>query len=139
MKDIGQHSPAPVIRIVVVDDSKFLRTILVVLLEDHPGLEVVGTAENGREALQVVQEMQPDVVITDLEMPEMDGVEFIREQMTRKPTPILVLSSLSRDSQLATDALLSGAFEMIRKPQKASEALAHRSQLEESVLRAAGF
>lgn len=127
------------VRIVVVDDSQFLLTVLVAMLEAHPHLTVVGTAINGLHALQVVAELQPDVVITDLEMPEMDGAEFIRQQMLRKPTPIVVLSSLSQDSELVHAAMRGGALEMIRKPQKASEALEHRGLLEQSVLRAARF
>ncbi len=105
-----------VIRTVIVDDSAFVRKVVKQILSGSPFIEVVGSARNGEEALQIVAEQKPDVVTCDLLMPEMDGADFVRRQMARKPVPILVLTASPQDAALVLDALEAGAVDFIQKP-----------------------
>jgi two-component system chemotaxis response regulator CheB len=105
-----------VIRVLVVDDSGFFRRRIVEILEADPSLQVVGTATNGREAIQKVMELKPDIVTMDIEMPVMDGITAVRRIMKIQPTPILMFSSLSYDGAKATlDALDAGALDFLPK------------------------
>lgn len=100
----------------VVDDSGFFRRRIVEILEADPSLQVVGTAANGREAIQKVMELKPDVVTMDIEMPVMDGITAVRRIMKLQPTPILMFSSLSYEGAQATlDALEAGALDFLPK------------------------
>jgi two-component system chemotaxis response regulator CheB len=99
-----------------VDDSAFARKAVREMLLGCPHIDVVGSARNGVEALQLVQEVNPDVVTCDLNMPEMDGVGFVREQMARKPVPILILTASPQDAGLVLDALEAGAIDFLQKP-----------------------
>lgn len=108
--------PLALIKTVIVDDSAFVRKVLREMLARSPQIEVVGMARNGQEGLQIVAEMQPDVVTCDLLMPELDGVAFVREQMTRRPLPILILTASSQDAEQVLAALESGAVDFIQKP-----------------------
>lgn len=104
------------IRVLVVDDSSFFRHRIVELLEQSAGIEVVGTAANGREALVQVMKLQPDAVTMDIEMPVMDGISAVRRLMGMRPTPVLMLSSLTREGAKATlDALDAGAMDFMPK------------------------
>jgi len=99
------------IRILIVDDHLVVRHGLKVLLGTDPGLEVVGEAANGRKAIERVEQLRPDVVLMDLVMPEMDGVEATRRILARVPgTRILVLTSYGADRKLfpALDAGVLG-------------------------------
>lgn len=110
-------SAAPaIIRAVVVDDSAFVRKVVREMLARHPDIEIVGTARDGEEALQRVEELKPDVVTCDLLMPRLDGVGFVREQMRRRPVPILILTSSPEDAPRVLDALQAGAIDLVRKP-----------------------
>jgi two-component system, chemotaxis family, protein-glutamate methylesterase/glutaminase len=105
-----------VIRVLVVDDSGFFRRRIVEILEADPSLQVVGTAANGREAIQKVLELKPDVVTMDIEMPVMDGITAVRRIMKLQPTAILMFSSLSYEGAQATlDALEAGALDFLPK------------------------
>jgi two-component system chemotaxis response regulator CheB len=105
-----------VIRVLVVDDSGFFRRRIVEILEADPSLQVVGTAADGREAIQKVMELKPDIVTMDIEMPVMDGITAVRRIMKIQPTPILMFSSLSYDGAQATlDALDAGALDFLPK------------------------
>jgi two-component system chemotaxis response regulator CheB len=103
-------------RILIVDDSAFVRKVVRQMLSDHPGLEVVGAARNGQDALQMVESLQPDVVTCDLQMPELDGVGFVKQQMARKKLPILLLSSSPQDGDSVMKALEAGAVDFVQKP-----------------------
>ncbi|AZN40872.1 protein-glutamate methylesterase/protein-glutamine glutaminase [Paenibacillus albus] len=104
-------------RVLVVDDSAFMRKILCDLIALDPQFEIVGTANNGREAIEAVRVHQPDVITMDLEMPEMNGLEALERIMRIHPTPIIMLSSISDDGTRETiRALQNGAFDFIRKP-----------------------
>lgn len=104
------------IRVLVVDDSGFFRRRIVEILEADDRIKVVGTAANGREAIQKVMELKPDVVTMDIEMPVMDGITAVRRIMKLQPTPILMFSSLSYEGAQATlDALEAGALDFLPK------------------------
>ncbi|HEY2149157.1 MAG TPA: chemotaxis-specific protein-glutamate methyltransferase CheB [Vicinamibacterales bacterium] len=104
------------LRILVVDDSAYVRKIVSQVLSRSPLLEVVGTARDGAEALERVAELNPDVVTTDLIMPTLDGVGFVREQMARKPVPIVILSVANEAGEMVLSALDAGAIDVVQKP-----------------------
>jgi two-component system chemotaxis response regulator CheB len=105
-----------IVRILIVDDSAYVRKVIRQMLSRSPFLEIVGTARDGREALELVEELQPDVVTCDLIMPELDGVAFITAQMARRPLPIVVVSVASESGELALAALDAGAVDFVQKP-----------------------
>src|SRR5262245_46632662 len=105
-----------ILRVLVVDDSAYVRKVIKQMLSRSPFIEVVGSARNGEEALELVAELRPDVVTLDLIMPGIGGIGFIREQMARAPIPILVVSIASETSQLVLEALDSGAIDFVQKP-----------------------
>lgn len=106
------------IKILIVDDSPSLRKYLTESLQNVQGLEVCGWASNGVEALARVKTLQPNVVILDIEMPLMDGLETLAELMAVNPVPVLVLSSFSaRGSVNALRALELGAVDVYAKPE----------------------
>jgi len=105
-----------VIRVLVVDDSAYVRKVIRQMLSRSPFLEVVGTARDGREALERAAELKPDVITCDLIMPSLDGVGFIREQMTRRPIPIVIVSVASESGELVLAALDAGAVDFVQKP-----------------------
>ncbi|HKV36540.1 MAG TPA: chemotaxis-specific protein-glutamate methyltransferase CheB [Pyrinomonadaceae bacterium] len=105
-----------VIRVVVVDDSAYVRKVVKEILSRSPFLEVVGTARDGSEALDMVAELNPDVVTCDLIMPELDGVGFVREQMQRRPVPIIIMSIANETAEAALTALEAGAIDFVQKP-----------------------
>jgi two-component system, chemotaxis family, protein-glutamate methylesterase/glutaminase len=127
------------IRTLIVDDSAFVRKVVKEMLSRSPLIEVVGLARNGQDALQMVQELNPDVVTCDLNMPELDGVGFVRKQMARKPVPILVLTASPQDAERVLEALEAGAVDFIQKPSALAneELLAIRENLIEKVKAAA--
>ena len=105
-----------IVRVVVVDDSAYVRKVMAQILGRSPFVEVVGTARDGREALELVEELRPDVVTCDLNMPVMDGVAFVREQMARRPVPIVVVSIAAESSEQMLAALDAGAVDFVQKP-----------------------
>jgi two-component system chemotaxis response regulator CheB len=105
-----------VLRVLVVDDSAYVRKVVREMLSRSPFIEVVGAARDGAEALELVEELDPDVVTCDLIMPVMDGPAFVREQMRRRPVPILVMSVASETAEEALAALEAGAVDFLRKP-----------------------
>jgi len=106
------------IRVVVVDDSTTARELLVALLQSAEGIQVVGSAANGEEAVRIVKRLRPDVVTMDVVMPKMDGLEATRQIMREAPTPIVIVTAtLMRDDiDLAFEALQVGALTALRKP-----------------------
>lgn len=105
-----------VLRVVVVDDSAYVRKVVREILSRSPFVEVVGTARDGREALDMVAQLDPDVVTCDLIMPELDGVGFVREQMQRRPVPIIIMSIANETAEAALTALDAGAIDFVQKP-----------------------
>ena len=108
----------PKIRVLVVDDSALMRRLLREAVESDPSLEVVAVAANGRIALSYVEQVKPDVMTLDLEMPEMDGLETLRRlQQIQPKLPVVVFSSLSEHGASATlEALALGATDYVTKP-----------------------
>lgn len=105
-----------IIRVLIVDDSAYVRKVVREMLSFSPHLEVVGTARDGREALELVESLRPDVVTSDLMMPELDGVGFVREQMRRRALPIVMMSSQDENSAETLAALDAGAVDFVQKP-----------------------
>jgi two-component system chemotaxis response regulator CheB len=104
------------LRVLVVDDSAYVRKVLKEMLSRSPLIEVVGAARDGREGLEMAERLAPDVVTCDLMMPELDGVGFVQEQMRRKPVPIIIMSIADENADAALTALESGAVDFIQKP-----------------------
>lgn len=104
------------VRALVVDDSAFNRSAISQMLADAPGIEVVGTAVDGVDAIGKTLRLLPDVITLDLEMPNMDGFTFLRWLMKERPTPVLVISSRS-DSRSVFRALELGAVDFLAKPE----------------------
>jgi len=105
------------VRVLVVDDSAFMRRQLTRILEADRDLEVVGIARNGQEAVDKVKELEPDVVTLDINMPVMDGLTALTYIMMERPTPCLMVSSLTQEGALATfEALELGAVDFVPKP-----------------------
>lgn len=100
----------------MVDDSAYVRKVVTQIISRSPFLEVVATARDGRDALEKVEEYKPDVITCDLIMPEMDGVEFVREQMKRRRIPIIIMSIASETAEMALTALEVGAIDFVQKP-----------------------
>jgi two-component system, chemotaxis family, protein-glutamate methylesterase/glutaminase len=107
---------AKLVRVLVVDDSAYLRKVVTEMLSKSPFVEVVGTARDGREALEVAEEMRPDVITCDLNMPEMDGLAFVTAQMARRPVPILIISIANPYGEQVLGALEAGAVDFLQKP-----------------------
>ncbi|MCK5127736.1 MAG: chemotaxis response regulator protein-glutamate methylesterase [candidate division Zixibacteria bacterium] len=104
------------IRVLVVDDSAFMRKAISIMIGDDPEIEVIGTANNGQDGLNKVHELSPDLVTMDIEMPQMDGLTALRRIMKEKPTPVMMVSSLTSDGAEATlEALELGAVDFIPK------------------------
>lgn len=106
------------IKVLVVDDSPLVRQMLGRLLERDPGLQVVGYAADGKEAVEKTFRLQPDLITMDIRMPGMDGLEATEKIMAYRPTPILVVTSARdrRGVQVTMDALAVGALEVVEKP-----------------------
>ena len=104
------------IKVLVVDDSSFFRRRVSEIVSQDPELEVIATASNGAEAVKLAQELAPQVITMDIEMPVMDGITAVKEIMAKCPTPILMFSSLTHDGAKATlDALDAGALDFLPK------------------------
>jgi two-component system chemotaxis response regulator CheB len=126
------------IKVLVVDDSAFVRKVVRELLSRNGAINVVGVARDGEEALELVEQLQPDVVTCDLVMPRLDGIGFVRQQMSRRALPILILSSSAQDGDRVLDALGAGAVDFVQKPTALAteELLGIRDQLVAKVLAA---
>ena len=104
------------IRVIVVDDSSFMRKILTRMLEKDKDIQVVETAANGEEAIEKIEKVKPDVVTMDIEMPVMNGIEALKKIMATNPLPVIVLSALSKEgADITMEALNLGACDFITK------------------------
>ena len=105
------------IRVLVVDDSPLVRSLLSAGLGADGDIEVVGTAADPYEARDKIVALKPDVLTLDVEMPRMSGVDFLRKLMPQYPIPVVMVSSLTRSGQQVTlDALAAGAVDFVPKP-----------------------
>lgn len=122
MSDTEMPPPAaaklpPMVRVLIVDDSAFMRFSIAQQLSEDPGIQVVGSAGNGMEALRLIPQLQPDVITLDVEMPHMDGLATLREIMKNFPRPVIMFSSLTHEGTSETiQALMLGAVDFIPKP-----------------------
>jgi DNA-binding NarL/FixJ family response regulator len=106
----GEQTPeAPCIRVVLADDHVVVRRGLAVLLDTLPGISVVGEADNGRDVLEEVGRQQPDVVVMDLRMPVLDGVEATRVIVRRFPATAVLVLTMFREDALVAEAMRAGA------------------------------
>ncbi len=105
------------IRVLVIDDSAFMRKMVTDILEKDSRLAVIGTARNGEDGLRKIRELSPDVVTLDIEMPIMDGLECLQRIMKESPLPVVMLSSLTAEGAESTiKAMEYGAIDFIQKP-----------------------
>jgi two-component system, chemotaxis family, protein-glutamate methylesterase/glutaminase len=105
-----------VIKVLVVDDSAYVRKVVAQMLSRSPFIEVAATARDGREALELAEEIRPDVITCDLNMPEMGGVAFVQAQMARRPIPIIIISVANGAGEQVLAALDAGAIDFLQKP-----------------------
>lgn len=107
------------LRVLVIDDSALMRKMITQMLQRDPSIEVIGTAMDGAFGLKKIDELRPDVVTLDLEMPQMGGLEMLRHITRRASVPVIVVSSHSTEGAKETfRALQYGAFDFVAKPQE---------------------
>ncbi len=107
------------VRVLIVEDSAFMRRIINDIISETPDLEVVATAKDGVDALKKIKDYKPDVLTMDLEMPRMDGIETVRHIMAENPLPVIMLSSHTKvGSESTLKALDAGAVDFISKPSR---------------------
>jgi two-component system chemotaxis response regulator CheB len=106
------------IRVLVVEDSQVARDLLVSVLQNSPGFEVVGTARNGQEAVRLARRLKPSVITMDVYMPEMDGLAATQQIMAETPCPIVIISACSNKQELnlTFSAIQAGALTVLDKP-----------------------
>ena len=114
----------PKIKVMLVEDSAVAMSIYEKILNSSPHTEVVGKATNGKEGLALIPQVNPDVICTDLQMPQMDGLEFTKQVMAHYPVPILVLSNAVQrtDTDNIYEVMKAGAVDVMAKPQTAGGA-----------------
>jgi len=113
----------PKIRVLIVDDSKLIRDVLTAILNEQPDIEVVGAAADAFQARDLIKELNPDVITLDVEMPKMNGLEFLDKLMRAKPTPVVMISTATeRGSEVTFRALELGAVDFVTKPKLAEQA-----------------
>ena len=114
------------IKVVIVDDSALIRSVMREIISSQPDMEVVGVAPDPIVARDVIREMNPDVITLDVEMPRMDGLDFLERLMRLKPTPVVMVSSLTeRGSEITMRALELGAVDFVTKPKMSIQSGMH--------------
>ncbi|MCV9962805.1 protein-glutamate O-methylesterase CheB [Pararhizobium sp. BT-229] len=104
-------------RVLVVDDSATMRGLITAILSSDPGIEVIGQAADAMQARQAIKDLDPDVVTLDIEMPNMNGLEFLEKIMRLRPMPVIMVSTLTHKGAEASIAALEiGAFDCVGKP-----------------------
>lgn len=127
------------IRVLVVDDSAFMRYTISRHLQADPDITVVGSAQDGQDALAKIPVLRPNVITLDVEMPSMDGLTALKHIMSEYPTPVIMLSSLTkRGARTTIQALMRGAVDFVAKPVSSAETRAVMETLIEKVKSAAG-
>ncbi len=117
MADMSDCTAQRPVRVLVVDDSALVRTLMTELLAGDPGIEVVGSAADPFIAREKIKQFAPDVLTLDVEMPRMDGLTFLRNLMRLRPMPVVMVSSLTeRGAAVTLDALALGAVDFVAKP-----------------------
>ena len=104
-------------RVLIIDDSILIRKILTEILNSSPDIEVVGVAADPLIAREMIKQLNPDVLTLDIEMPHMDGITFLKNLMRLRPTPVVMISTLTeKGAEVTLDALTFGAVDFIAKP-----------------------
>ena len=107
----------PKIRVIVVDDSALVRSLLAEIINRQPDMECIGTANDPLIAREMIRELNPDVITLDVEMPRMDGIDFLGRLMRLRPMPVLMISTLTeRGAEVTLRALELGAIDFVAKP-----------------------
>ncbi|MBK6267253.1 chemotaxis-specific protein-glutamate methyltransferase CheB [Marivirga sp. S37H4] len=106
------------ISVLVVEDSALMRILLSDIINADKSIELIGTAKNGLEGVEKAQKLRPDVIISDMIMPEYDGLYLVKRIMNDNPTPVILLSALDKNNELILDALQKGAFDFLDKPKE---------------------
>lgn len=105
------------IKVLIIDDSALVRQVMTEILNEDPGIEVVGTAQDPLIARNKIKELNPDVLTLDVEMPRMDGVTFLENLMRLRPMPVIMVSSLTeKGADITLRALELGAIDFVEKP-----------------------
>ncbi|CAG9619692.1 protein-glutamate methylesterase/protein-glutamine glutaminase [Sutcliffiella rhizosphaerae] len=119
------------VKVLITDDSIFMRKLLSDLLAKHPALEVVATANNGKDAIEKIKLYNPDVITMDVEMPQMNGLEALKIIMETNPVPTIMLSSTTKEGSLNTIiAMENGAVDFVAKPSGAISLDIHKVKAE---------
>lgn len=127
------------IRVLIVDDSATMRSLISASLRQDPGIEVVGLAGDPLEAREAIKALSPDVITLDIEMPNMSGLEFLEKIMRLRPMPVVMVSTLTQAGADATlQALELGAVDCVAKPTRLADASQGLSDLANRVRAAAG-
>ncbi len=104
------------IKVLVVDDSFVMRKVITRILEKDPQIKVAGTAGDGRDALEKVESLQPDVMTLDIEMPVMNGIDVLKHVMAKRPMPVIMMSALTKEgADITIEALNLGACDFVTK------------------------
>lgn len=124
------------VTVVLLDDNAFQRAAVAVLLASDQTIEVIGQAADGLQGLEMIRTQNPDVVVTDLEMPVMDGADFIQEQLKRKSVPIVIYSGLDFFSPLAKRARSYAKIAYVEKPMPGEDLPGRLQELRNAILNA---
>jgi two-component system chemotaxis response regulator CheB len=128
----------PKIRVLIVDDSRMIRDVLTEILNDQPDIAVVGAAADAFEARDMIRDLKPDVITLDIEMPKMNGLEFLDKLMRAKPMPVVMISAATeRGSEVTFRALELGAVDFVTKPKLNEQAPEDYGQMIADKIRAA--
>jgi two-component system chemotaxis response regulator CheB len=132
-------NPTRPVRVLVVDDSAFMRYTISSHLNGHPRIQVAGSARDGQEALDLIPKLNPDVVTLDVEMPRLDGLSTLRRIMATSPRPVIMLSSLTKAGAVETiQALTLGAVDFVAKPEQKANIQAVMDEVAAKIVQAAG-
>lgn len=118
MAQMHDCPPKDRVRVLIVDDAPIMRRAIQKILHDREGIEVIGTATNGRECLEKIGQLRPDVITLDIDMPVMNGITTVKNIMIRHQIPVVMISSLVEDGYFAFEALRLGVVDFIPKPTK---------------------
>jgi len=126
------------IKVLIVDDSRMIRDVLTDILKEHTDIQVVGAAADAFEARDMIRDLAPDVITLDVEMPKMNGLEFLDKVMRARPTPVVMISSFTeRGSEVTFRALEMGAVDFVTKPKLSEQTPDDYGQMIADKIRAA--